>query len=67
MFSDIGIEITDIKVVDIDSFYDNVQYIECPEINEYYKISSRLVPLTPTENGLEFYLEKVADTSDTTV
>lgn len=58
-FSNLGIEITNIKVVSGDFLCDFGHQMECPEIGESYKILSRTRDLVSGESGIEFYLQRV--------
>lgn len=59
LFSNLGIEITDIKIVSGDFLCDFGNRMECPEIGESYKILSRTRTLESGESGIEFYLQRV--------
>lgn len=59
LFFDLGVEITDVKVVSGDFLCDFGHQMECPEIGESYKILSGTRDLDSGESGMEFYLQRV--------
>lgn len=58
-FSNLGVEITHVKVAREDFLCDFGHQMECPEIGESYKILSRTRTLVSGESGIEFYLQRV--------